>query len=205
MPASSSPNPAPGPSADAVPTPATDLAGMHQNVVTELEAIQNAAAKLSDGCSRESGLFSVLHYTVGVPSIVLGAVAGAVAISKSAPLFAGVCALAATALTGVQTFIHADRRRISDRLLAADFQELADDARVTRELDLESMSTDRQRQALEEAAQSTKGPRTSMRHGRHEDAVGMTTGQNCISVQSLYRRSDPATANGFRYTVAGPD
>jgi hypothetical protein len=121
-----------------------------RSVADELKAIEANALDWSERCQRESTLFSRLHYGIGIPAIVLSAVAGAVAVSKSAPLVAGICALAVTTLTGLQSFVHADRRRVSDRLLATDFRQLADDARVAREIDLVSMNADQQRGRLDD-------------------------------------------------------
>jgi hypothetical protein len=94
-------------------------------------------------------LFSRVHYGVGVPAIILTAVGGGVAIANSAPIVAGACALSGTVFTGVQTFVHADRRRVYNRLLAVDCRELADDARVAREHYFPTMNEHQQRDLME--------------------------------------------------------
>lgn len=116
----------------------------------EVENIRSEANDLANQCESNSNLFSTVHYGVGVPAVIFTAVGGGVAIANSAPVVAGALALTGTVLTSVQTFVHADRRRVGSRVLAADCRELADDARIALTHYFPHMNEEQRRDRMEE-------------------------------------------------------
>ena len=75
------------------------------------------------------------HYWLGIPSTILAAAAGATLI-RSQPELASVCALAASLLTGLMTFLKPNERAALHRAAAGQFLALRNDARLFREVEL---------------------------------------------------------------------
>lgn len=76
------------------------------------------------------------NYWLGVPATVLAAVAGATLI-KNYPDAASVCALVASLLTGLMTFLKPNERATMHRAAAGQFLALRNEARFFREIELQ--------------------------------------------------------------------
>jgi hypothetical protein len=120
------------------------------SIVSEIERIENDAMVRSRYCYAKGTVLTRIHYALGLPSIILSAVAGATALTNRAPLFAGLCAFAATVLTALQTWLHPDQTRTWYRSQAIAFEDLESEARILRGLDLAAMDASEQRAALEQ-------------------------------------------------------
>jgi hypothetical protein len=86
-----------------------------------------------------------LHYGIGVPAVVLAALAGAAALAELSSVIAGLCALAAAVLTGLQTFLRPDAGAVRAREQAIGWREIEDDTRILLEIDYAHLEGDRRR------------------------------------------------------------
>lgn len=75
------------------------------------------------------------HYLLGIPATILAAAAAAT-VFKSQPEVASICALLASLLTGLMTFLKPNERAAMHRAAAGQYLALRNDARFFREIDL---------------------------------------------------------------------
>lgn len=101
----------------------------------EAERIEEDATYSSKSHFNAEATWIHRHYWLGVPSTILAAVAGATLI-KSQPDLASFCALAASLLTGLMTFLKPNERAAMHRDAAGKFHALRNDTRFFREVEL---------------------------------------------------------------------
>lgn len=101
----------------------------------EAERIEEDATYSSKSHFNAEGTWERRHYWLGIPATILAAVAGATLV-KSQPEWASVCALAASLLTGLMTFLKPNERAAMHRAAAGQFLALRNDARLFREVEL---------------------------------------------------------------------
>ncbi len=83
--------------------------------------------------------FEVLHVLIGLPAAVLAGAATVTALKDVAPDVIALLAGGATVLSAAQLFLRAADRASFNRVLEAEFGRLADDARLTCEVELPSL------------------------------------------------------------------
>jgi hypothetical protein len=116
-------------------------------LAAEFQHIEEDAEQRRDHCFRKNTHYTWLHYGLGVPAVVLSAIAGAAALQEAAPELIASFAIALVLLTGLQTFLNpAVRTQYRDN--AIDYERLRDDAKIARELDLPSMDDEKARAQL---------------------------------------------------------
>jgi len=101
----------------------------------EAERIEEDALYSSKGHFNAEDIWVLRNYWLGVPSAVLGAIAGA-ALIKSQPEWASAFTLIASLLTGLMTFLKPNERAAIHRAAAGQFLALRNDARIFREIEL---------------------------------------------------------------------
>jgi hypothetical protein len=101
----------------------------------EAERIEEDAMYSSKSHFNAEATWVNRHYWLGIPSTILAAVAGATLI-RSQPELASGCALAASLLTGLMTFLKPNERAALHRAAAGQFLALRNDARLFREVEL---------------------------------------------------------------------
>jgi hypothetical protein len=106
----------------------------------EAERIEEDATYSSKSHFNAEGTWERRHYWLGIPATALAAIAGATLI-KSQPELASTCALAASLLTGLMTFLKPNERAALHRAAAGQFLALRNDVRFFREIEL--LQTDR--------------------------------------------------------------
>lgn len=117
----------------------SDSQAIDQNKISalcrEAERVEEDATFSSKSHFNAGSTWERRHYLLGIPATVLAAVAGATLI-KSHPELASVCALAASLLTGLMTFLKPNERAAMHRAAAGQFLALRNDARFFREVEL---------------------------------------------------------------------
>lgn len=101
----------------------------------EAERIEEDATYSSKSHFNAEATWIGRHYWLGIPSTILAAVAGATLI-RSQPEWASICALVASLLTGLMTFLKPNERAAMHRAAAGQFLSLRNDARLFREVEL---------------------------------------------------------------------
>lgn len=107
------------------------IAALHR----EAERIEEDAMYSCKGHFNAEDTWVHRHYWLGIPSTILAAVAGAMLV-RCQPELASVCALAASLLTGLMTFLKPNERAALHRAAAGQFLALRNDARLFREVEL---------------------------------------------------------------------
>jgi hypothetical protein len=102
----------------------------------EAERIEEDATYSSKSHFNAEGIWERRHYWLGVPATALAAITGATLI-KSLPELASACALSASLLTGLMTFLKPNERAAMHRAAAGQFLALRNDARFFREIELQ--------------------------------------------------------------------
>jgi hypothetical protein len=135
---------------DAQPT--TTAGPSLRDLNAEMDLIERDADMFGFANQIAAGWSTRLHYTVGVPAIVFGTIAGTAALAEASPVVAGAAALASAALSGIQTFVGTERRAARQRESAAAYFELRDETRRFRKLDFAGLTPARRRERLQELA-----------------------------------------------------
>jgi hypothetical protein len=104
----------------------------------EAERIEEDATYSSKSHFNAEGAWIRRHYWLGIPSTILAAVAGATLI-RNQPEWGSVCALVASLLTGLMTFLKPNEHAAMHRSAAGQFLALRNDARFFREVELLQM------------------------------------------------------------------
>ncbi len=120
----------------------SDLSLNDQQIIAalcrEAERLEEDATYSSKGHFNAEDTWVRRNYWLGVPATALAAIAGATLI-KSYPEWASVCALAASLLTGLMTFLKPNERAAMHRAAAGQFLALRNEARFFREVELLQM------------------------------------------------------------------
>lgn len=106
----------------------------------EAKRLEEDATYSSKGHFNAEDTWVRRNYWLGVPATVLAALAGAT-LFKSHPELASLCALAASLLTGLMTFLKPNERAAMHRAAGGQFLALRNNARFFREIEL--LQTDR--------------------------------------------------------------
>lgn len=101
----------------------------------EAERIEEDSMYSSKSHFNAEKIWERRHYCLGIPSTVLSAITGA-ALIKSNPGLASICALAASLLTGLMTFLKPNERASMHRSAAGQFLSLRNEVRSFREIEL---------------------------------------------------------------------
>lgn len=116
------------------------------------QPLRNELAKLlEEAADRENSWGELarrrrrLHYGIGIPSVVLAGLAGAAALAELSPVLAGVSALTAAVLTGLQTFLQPDASAIRARTQSIGWYEIHTEARILLDLDFASLASGQRR------------------------------------------------------------
>lgn len=116
-----------------------ELSVVDQNKISalcrEAERLEEDATYSSKGHFNAEDTWVRRNYWLGVPATALAAVAGATLI-RSQPELASACALVASLLTGLMTFLKPNERAAMHRAAAVQFLTLRNDARFFREIEL---------------------------------------------------------------------
>jgi hypothetical protein len=118
-----------------------------------------------------------LHYGLGVPAVVLAAIAGATTLAQLSPLVSGVCALLSGILTALQTFLRPDAGAVRAREQAVGWAEISEDARLLLAVDYPTLGSDKRRQRYDELRERARGLQRSV--------VKSPTGTEAATQQSV--------------------
>ncbi len=132
-------------------------------VVNEAHRIEEDALYSAKGHFEAARLWTNFHYYIGLPTVVMAAVAGATALSRfdGHGTVAGILALAVMALTAVATFVDPCAKANSHRTAGSKYNALRNEVRVFREVDI----------ATDEAESSLQ--RKLREYGRRRDELNL--------------------------------
>lgn len=111
----------------------------HDPLDTEVAKLLTQAGERARAWDKLARRRRRLHYGIGVPAVVLAALAGAAALSELSPGVAGGCALAAAVLTALQTFLRPDAGAVRARDQAVGWSEIEHDTRLLLVVDYEHL------------------------------------------------------------------
>jgi hypothetical protein len=112
---------------------------MRDAILKEASRVEEDALYSSKAHYNASGRWSRVHFWMGLAAALLSAIAGVSAL-KQHPELGGVLALLVAVLSGIATFINAERRSSAHHVAAASYQELRNQARIFREVTAEGTS-----------------------------------------------------------------
>ena len=101
----------------------------------ELQRIEEDCTHTSKSHFEAGTRWAGYHYALGIPAVLLGAVAGTVSLNQL-PELGGGLALAAALLTALQTFLKPGDRSASHKSVGDSYLALKNDARVFRQIGL---------------------------------------------------------------------
>ena len=131
----------------------------------ELQKLQEEAAERATAWSKLAERRRRLHYGIGIPAVLLASLAGAAALGDLSHVLAGLCALAAAALTGLQTFLRPDSGAIRAREQAVGWEEIDDDARFLSDVDFTALTSEQRRDRIEDLRMRTRALRREVIKG----------------------------------------
>lgn len=106
-----------------------------QALCREAKRLEEDATYSSKGHFNAEGIWERRNFWLGIPATALAAIAGATLV-KSQPELASICALGASLLTGLMTFLKPNERASMHRSAAGQFLALRNEARFFREIEL---------------------------------------------------------------------
>ncbi|GFH63129.1 MAG: hypothetical protein ZNDK_0900 [Candidatus Desulfovibrio kirbyi] len=101
----------------------------------EAERLEEDVTYSSKSHFNAANIWENTTYGLGIPSTILAALAGA-ALIKNYPEWASACAMFASLLTGLMTFLKPNERAVIHREVGGRFLTLRNDARFFREFEL---------------------------------------------------------------------
>jgi hypothetical protein len=123
-----------------------------QAIARELERIEEDCIHSGKAHFNAGDRWSGYHFWIGIPSVVLSALAGA-AIVKEYPEWAAACSVLVTILTTLLTFLKPSERATSHKASGDQYLGLRNQARVVREIKIGLLDKSSAVTALEELAQ----------------------------------------------------
>lgn len=131
--------------------PLRDEANTKQMIAAEVDRIARDAKVSSRNQFKRARLWSVLHLALGVPSVILAALAGSVLVAEwTAVWLPGVLALVAAVLMAIVLGLSPSRRARVAQDVGSDFVALQDKAQRVLRLDFPVYSETDARQVLDE-------------------------------------------------------
>jgi hypothetical protein len=122
-----------------------------QGILEEIDRIARDARRSARAQFKRARLWSFLHLALGVPAVILAAIAGSVLLADWADAWVpGLLALVAAVLMGVVLGLSPSRRARHAQDAGNDFLALQDSAQRQRRLDLPESSLPDARRALEQ-------------------------------------------------------
>lgn len=126
-------------------------------IIKEAKRIEEALTFSAKGHFNASEMWGQFHLWVGVPMVVLSAVAGAAALSRFDPnhVIAGVLSIIIATLSGVMTFLNPNEKKSSHLSAGNHYAALQDKTRIFWSIDCwreesETILTDRLKQFSEQ-------------------------------------------------------
>jgi hypothetical protein len=134
---------------------------VHDPLKSQVSLLAEVAADRAAAWSALATRRRRLHFGLGVPAVVLAAVAGATTLAERSPLVSGVCALLSAILAGLQTFLRPDAGAVRAREQAIGWSEVADDAHLLVAIDYPTLDGGQRRQRYDELRERARGLRRS--------------------------------------------
>ncbi len=123
----------------------------YARLLTEGRRIEESAKWSGQNQFEQAKIWRGSNYIIGVPSAVLGAIAGAATLATTVGrLWAGIAMLASAALTAIMTTLNLSRHKDEALVAANAYLAVQQDARVFCEIDLHKLDYEEARQALSE-------------------------------------------------------
>lgn len=108
---------------------------LRSSIEREAARVEEDALYSARGHFEASRGWTLAHYSIGVPTAVLAAIASALALSDQTT-FAGIVAIAVAALSALSTFLNPSKNAQQHQAAGAAFNEVRNRARLLREIDL---------------------------------------------------------------------
>ena len=148
-------------------------------IATEAKRIESDALYTAQANFHQAVVFGRLHVALGLPAVVLSALAGTAILAGGSDAVAGACALAAAVFATADLFISSERRASEHSAQGVEYRKLQHDARRLRTLDVFSAAVDTRRARLEELAgrhtdlnRMNRPSEWAFRHARRKIASG---------------------------------
>ncbi len=111
------------------------MGGVSAPIERELRRIEEDALFSAKRHFNAQGFWNLVHYGIGIPTVVLAAVAGATA-STHHESAASLTALTAAVLAGLSTFLNPNKRAVEHGQVGNRYLSLRNRSRIVREIDL---------------------------------------------------------------------